>query len=59
MQFGNAGGVTSTLVLTGVSKLPDLEALEQKSDPAHIAMRPKYMMQALASLLPALQQKQQ
>lgn len=50
MAFGNAGGVTSTLVLTGVSSADDLAQLPQSL--AH--SRPAYVMPSLSALLTAL-----
>ena len=51
MAFGNAGGVTSTLVLTGVSSADDLAQLP----PAMAHARPAYVMPSLGTLLSALQ----
>jgi ribonucleotide monophosphatase NagD (HAD superfamily) len=55
MAFGNSAGVTSTLVLTGVCQESEVLALTAEQD----AVRPKYVMSGLASLLPALRSVQQ
>ncbi|KAG5192834.1 haloacid dehalogenase-like hydrolase family protein [Tribonema minus] len=50
MAFANAGGISSVLVMTGVSTDADLAALS--AERAHMA--PAFVMAALASLRPAL-----
>jgi ribonucleotide monophosphatase NagD (HAD superfamily) len=55
VAFGNSAGVTSTLVLTGVCQESEVIALTSEQD----AVRPKYVMSGLASLLPALLSAQQ
>lgn len=48
IMFGNAGGVSSALVLTGVSEMSDVAGLQPGSDKT-----PTYLLEKLGSLLPA------
>lgn len=48
IMFGNAGGVSSALVLTGVSEISDVVGLQAGGDKT-----PTYLLQKLGDLLPA------
>lgn len=48
IMFGNGGGVSTALVLTGVSEMSDVVGLEPGSDKT-----PTYLLEKLGVLLPA------
>ncbi|CAN0418346.1 unnamed protein product, partial [Ectocarpus sp. 13 AM-2016] len=48
IMFGNAGGVSSALVLTGVSEMSDVVGLQAGGDKT-----PTYLLERLGALLPA------
>lgn len=48
IMFGNGGGISTALVLTGVSEMIDVIRLEPGSDKA-----PTYLLEKLGVLLPA------